>query len=105
MQPILPFSSDSITLQAASWFIWNRSPKPALADKRVEIIFAECLEVFDADKRLDFAGLTRLLTKLENLHCDLAGDLTGDLAGDLAGRKTFPFLSFFDEFRMEGQAH
>jgi len=68
-----------LTLQAAWWFVWIRLPKSALADKRVEIIFAECLAVFDADKRLDFASLTRLLTKLENLQCDLAGDLAGRL--------------------------
>ena len=76
-------------------FVWNCSPKPAFADKRVEIIFTECLAVFDANERLDFAGLTRLFTEPENLH--------RDLAGDLAGRQKFPFPGLFDEFRMERQ--
>ena len=77
LQPLLPFIRRLIALQAALWFVWDRSSKPALADKRVEVIFAECLAVFDADERLDFASLTRLLTELEDLHCDLAGDLAG----------------------------
>jgi hypothetical protein len=47
--------------------------------------------MFYADERLDFASLTRLLTELENLPCDLAG------------RETFPFPGLFDEFRMERQ--
>ena len=77
LQPLLPFVRGLVTLQPTLGFVGNRSPKPAFADKRIEIILAECLAVFDPDECLDFASLTRLLTELENLRRDLAGDLAG----------------------------
>jgi hypothetical protein len=97
LQPFLPSCCGLVTLQPALGFVWNCSPKPALADKRVEIILAERLAVYDADKRLDFASFTRLLTEPENLHCDLAGDL--------AGRLVPPFFGLLDKRGMEAQAN
>jgi hypothetical protein len=64
---LLPWSGNAETTLG---FVWNRPPWPVLTHKRGEIIFAECLAMFYADERLDFASLTRLLTELENLPCD-----------------------------------
>ena len=84
-----------VTLQPALRFIWNRSPTPALANQRVEIILAEYLPMFHADECLGFTRLMRLLKELQNLHCDLAGGL--------AGRQKFAFSGLFHEFKMERQ--
>ncbi len=77
LQPLLPFVRGLVTLQPTLGFVGSRSSESALADKRVEVIFAECLALFDTHECLDFASLTRLLIELENLRRDLAGDLAG----------------------------
>jgi hypothetical protein len=88
LQPLLPFVRGLVTLQPTVGFVGNRSLKPVLADKCVEIIFAECLAVFDTDECLDFASLTRLLTEPENLRRNLAGDLASLMNSGWSGKRT-----------------
>jgi hypothetical protein len=83
LRPLFPSFYGPVTLQPTSWFVGNRTLKPAFGNERIEIILPKGLAVFDTNKSLDFTSLAGLLAEPENLD--------GDLSGDLSGRVAFTF--------------